>query len=58
MGEVVLTPRETRGEVHASLRGDLRVILEAVGKGGKSPNLVVRTNAAAGWRNQNCKIFQ
>jgi len=51
IGEVVLTPGEKRGEVHASLRGELMAILETAGKEGKPPNQAVRTNAAACPRN-------
>lgn len=53
IGEVVLTPGEKRGEVHASLCGELTAILETAGKGGKQPNPVVRTNAAAGPHNHS-----
>jgi hypothetical protein len=58
IGEVVLTPGEKRGEVHASLRGELMAILETAGKGGKPPNPVVRTNVAACPRNQLIHINQ
>ncbi|MGP8025219.1 MAG: recombinase family protein [Acidocella sp.] len=58
IGEVVLTPGEQRGEVHASLRGELMAILETAGKGGKPPVPAVRTSAAAGPRNQLDLLFK
>jgi DNA invertase Pin-like site-specific DNA recombinase len=51
IGEVVVTPGEKRGQVHATLRGELIAILDIAGQGGKPPNPPVMTNAAARPRN-------
>ena len=51
IGEVVLTPGDKRGEVHATLRGELMGILDFATHG-NTPRTTVITNAAAGPRNQ------
>ena len=57
IGDVVLTPGERRGEVNATLRGELMAILDLaagrVGPGGHSSR--VMTNAVAGPRNHRCR---
>ena len=54
IGEVVLTPGEKRGEVNATLRGELMGILDFA-NGGNAPRTVVITKGAAGPRNHLCR---
>jgi len=54
IGDVVLTPGERRGEINATLRGELLAILD-IASGGNNPTTAmpgVITNAVAGPRNQ------
>jgi vacuolar-type H+-ATPase subunit E/Vma4 len=51
IGEVVLTAGEKRGEVKATLRGELMGILDFA-SGGNTPRTIVITKGAAGPRNQ------
>jgi site-specific DNA recombinase len=51
IGEVVLTPGEKRGEVNATLRGELMGILDFANDG-NAPGTIVITKVAAGPRNQ------
>ena len=51
IGDVVLTPGEKRGEVHAELRGELMGILDFTRSPTNPPEREVRTNADAGPRN-------
>ncbi len=54
IGDVVLTPGERRGEVNATLRGELLAILD-IASGGSTPRTAapgVITNAVASPRNQ------
>src|SRR5581483_6495028 len=55
IGEVVLTPGEKRGEVNATLRGELMGILDFA-NGGNAPRTIVITKGAAGPRNHLCRI--
>jgi site-specific DNA recombinase len=60
IGDIVLTPGEKRGEVHATLRGELMSILDfAAGRNtpGTSISRVI-TNAAAGPRNQSFQLVR
>jgi hypothetical protein len=52
VGEVVLTPGEKRGEIHAILRGELMAILDLAEGRRRSPRLEVITTALASPRNQ------
>ena len=55
IGDVVLTPGERRGEVNATLRGELLAIL-AIASGGHTPRTAVSgiiTNVVASPRNQS-----
>ncbi len=52
IGDVVLMPGERRGEVNATLRGELMGILDCA-NGGNAPRTLVITNAAACPRNQS-----
>jgi len=56
IGDVVLTPGEQRGEVHATLRGELMAILEFAYCGNAPRTAVSRviTNAVAGPHNHFC----
>jgi DNA invertase Pin-like site-specific DNA recombinase len=57
IGDVVLTPGERRGEVNATLRGELLAILD-IASGGNTPRTAapgVITNAVAGPRNHLCR---
>lgn len=56
IGEVVLTPGEKRGEVHATLRGELMSILDfAAGRNTPSASMSrVATTVAASPRNHFC----
>jgi site-specific DNA recombinase len=51
IGDVVLTPGEKRGEVHAELRGELMGILDFTRSPANPPEREVRTNAEACPRN-------
>lgn len=51
VGEVVLTPGEKRGEIHAVLRGELMAILDLAAGRRRSPRPEVITTALAGPRN-------
>ena len=51
IGEVVLTPGEKRGEVNATLRGELMGILDFAA--GNAPGTIVITKGAAGPRNHH-----
>jgi vacuolar-type H+-ATPase subunit E/Vma4 len=54
IGEVVLTAGEKRGEVNATLRGELMGILDFA-NGGNAPRTIVITKGAAGPRNHLCR---
>jgi hypothetical protein len=57
IGEVVLTPGEKRGEVNATLRGELMGILDFT-NGGNAPRTIHITKGVAGPRNQLCHTNQ
>lgn len=58
IGDIVLTPGERRGEVNATLRGELMAILDIAGSGNTARTAVpgVITNALASPRNHLCRI--
>ena len=60
IGEVVLNPRDKRGEVHATLRGELMAILDfAAGRNipGTLPSRII-TGVGGSPRNQHCSHSQ
>lgn len=54
IGDVVLMPGERRGEVNATLRGELMGILDCA-NGGNAARTIVITSAAASPRNHPCR---